>query len=145
MGGRCLRMAWGRESSCRIADASIASALTRLCSMELPRKLEFFRIFHLKIKPSSSSSEFSLKNVFFWGTSCWCSSKIKKVWGEHISCNCSLWVPSQFLNFYHAFDLNNGKKLWPINIYQFERFLTFWVTLIHNFKPNELILEKTWY
>ena len=28
-----------------------------------------------------------------------------------------------FYYFYNVFDLNNGKKLWPINIYQFGRLL----------------------
>ena len=63
--------------------------------MELPRKFEFFPISHYKTILFSSESEFSMKNVFFWGTSCWCSSKIKKVEGGLISCNCSLWLPLQ--------------------------------------------------
>ena len=60
-----------------------------LCEMELPRKFEFFPIFHYKTILFSSESQFSMKNVFFWGTSCWCSSKIKKVEGGLISCNCN--------------------------------------------------------
>ena len=67
--------------------------ITILCEMELGRKFEFFPIFHYKTILFSSESEFSMKNVFFWGTSCWCSSKIKKVEGGLISCNCSLWLP----------------------------------------------------
>ena len=75
-----------------------------LCEMELPRKFEFFPIFHYKTILFSSESEFSMKNVFFWGISCWYSSKIKKLGGALISYNCSLWAPpSTFLIFelYH--------------------------------------------
>ena len=64
-----------------------------LCEMELPRKFEFFPIFHYKTILFSSESEFSMKNVFFWGTSWWYSSKIRNVEGGRISCNCSLWAP----------------------------------------------------
>ena len=61
--------------------------------MELPRKFEFFPIFHFKTILFSSEFEFSMKNVFFWSTLCESSSKIKKVEGGLISCNCSLWLP----------------------------------------------------
>ena len=67
--------------------------ITLVCEMELGRKFKFFPIFHYKTILFSSESEFSMKNVIFWGTSCWCSSKTKKVDGGLISCNCSLWVP----------------------------------------------------
>ena len=50
--------------------------ITLLCEMELGRKFKFFPIFHYKTILFSSESEFSMKNVIFWGTSCWCSSKI---------------------------------------------------------------------
>ena len=53
----------------------------------------FFSIFHYKTILFDPESEFSMKNVFFWGISCWCSSKIKKVEGGLISSNCSLWLP----------------------------------------------------
>ena len=55
--------------------------ITLLCEMELGRKFKFFPIFHYKTILFSSESEFSMKNVIFWGTSCWCSSKIKKLGG----------------------------------------------------------------
>ena len=67
--------------------------ITLVCEMELGRKFKFFPIFYYKTILFSSESEFSMKNVIFWGTSCWCSSKTKKVDGGLISCNCSLWVP----------------------------------------------------
>ena len=67
--------------------------ITLVCEMELGRKFKFFPIFYYKTILFSSESQFSMKNVFFWGTSCWCSSKIKKVEGGLISCNCSLWLP----------------------------------------------------
>ena len=67
--------------------------ITIVCEMELGRKFKFFPIFYYKTILFSSESEFSMKNVIFWGTSCWCSSKTKKVDGGLISCNCSLWVP----------------------------------------------------
>ena len=35
------------------------------------------------------------------------------------------------MHFYNAFDRNNGKILCPIKFFQFERFLTFWDTLIY--------------
>ena len=41
-----------------------------LCEMELARNFEFFPIFHYKTIIFSSESEFSIKNVIFWGTSC---------------------------------------------------------------------------
>ena len=44
--------------------------------------------------------------------------------------------PSFLLHFYHAFDLNNGKKLCPINIKLFGRFLTFWTTLVSNLQEK---------
>ena len=53
--------------------------IKHLCEMELLRKFKFFRFFHYKTILFSSESEFSMKNVFFWDTSCWYSSKIKKV------------------------------------------------------------------
>ena len=64
--------------------------ITLVCEMELGRKFKFFPIFYYKTILFSSESEFSMKNVFFWGTSCWGSTKIE---GGLISCNCSLWVP----------------------------------------------------
>ena len=73
-----------------------------LSKMEVQRKFEFFRIFHLK-KKNSSGSDFYMKNVFFWSTLCKSSSKIKNVGGGLISCNFSLIAayepPSQFHNF----------------------------------------------
>ena len=53
--------------------------ITLVCEMELGRKFKFFPIFHYKTMLFSFESEFSVKNVIFWGTSSWCSSKIKKV------------------------------------------------------------------
>ena len=74
--------------------------ITLVCEMELGRKFKFFPIFHYKTMLFSFESEFSVKNVIFWGTSCWCSSKIKKYGGVLISYNCSLWAPpSTFLVF----------------------------------------------
>ena len=74
-----------------------------LSKMEVQRKFKFFQIFHFKKRKKSSGSEFYMKNVFFLGTSCWCSSKIKNVGGGLISCNFSLIAayepPSQFHNF----------------------------------------------
>ena len=69
--------------------------ITLVCEMELGRKFKFFPIFHYKTMLFSFESEFSVKNVIFWGTSCWCSSKIKKYGGVLISYNCSLWAPRQ--------------------------------------------------
>ena len=74
--------------------------IKHLCEMELLRKFKFFRFFHYKTILFSSESEFSMKNVFFWGTSCWYSSKIKKLGGALISYNCSLWAPFNFPNFW---------------------------------------------
>ena len=53
--------------------------ITLVCEMELGRKFKFFPIFYYKTMLFSSESEFSMKNVIFWGTSCWCSSKIQKI------------------------------------------------------------------
>ena len=50
--------------------------ITLVCEMELGRKFKFFPIFHYKTILFSSESEFSMKNVIFWGTSCWWTSKI---------------------------------------------------------------------
>ena len=73
--------------------------ITIVCKMGLGRKFKFFPIFHYKTMLFSFESEFSVKNVIFWGTSCWCSSKIKKYGGVLISYNCSLWAPRQLLKF----------------------------------------------
>ena len=69
--------------------------IKHLCKMELLRQFKVFRFFHYKTILFSSESEFSMKNVIFWGTLCWCSSKIKKYGGVLISYNCSLWAPLQ--------------------------------------------------
>ena len=69
--------------------------IKHLCEMELLRKFKFFWSFHYKTILFSSESEFSMKNVFFWGTSCWGGTKIKKLGGVLISYNCSLWAPVQ--------------------------------------------------
>ena len=53
--------------------------ITLVCEMELGRKFKFFPIFHYKTMLFSFESEFSVKNVIFWGTLCWCSSKIKRI------------------------------------------------------------------
>ena len=72
-----------------------------LCEMELPRKFEFFPIFHYKTILFSSESEFSMKNVFFWGTSCWCSSKIREIGrGNHKVQLQLMSPPFNFLNFW---------------------------------------------
>ena len=36
----------------------------------------------------------------------------------------------QFLVSCNALDLNNEKMLWPIQIYQFQRIVTLWATLL---------------
>ena len=51
--------------------------ITQLCEMELPRKFEVFRSFHYKTIIFSSESEFSMKNVFFWGI----AQKLRKLKG----------------------------------------------------------------
>ena len=74
--------------------------IKHLCEMELLRKFKFFRFFHYKTILFSSESEFSMKNVFFWGTSCWGGTKIKKLGGEFISYNAAYEPPrSTFLIF----------------------------------------------
>ena len=74
--------------------------IKHLCEMELLRKFKFFRFFHYKTILFSSESEFSMKNVFFWGTSCWGGTKIKKLGGVLISYNAAYEPPrSTFLIF----------------------------------------------
>ena len=77
--------------------------ITLPCEMELGRKFKFFPIFHYKTILFSSESEFSMKNVIFWGTSCWCSSKIKKIRrGTHKLQLQLMSPPSTFLIFWAA-------------------------------------------
>ena len=92
--------------------------------MELPRKFDFFPIFHYKTILFSSESQFSMKNVFFWGISCWCSSKIKKVEGGLISSNCSLWLPLPISLF---FELHQHDVLQKNTF--FNDFSTFFISL----------------
>ena len=56
----------GRHLGMSVYDQSftIYRVNVHLSEMELLRKFEFFRIFHLK-KKDSSGSEFYMKNVFF--------------------------------------------------------------------------------
>ena len=92
--------------------------IKHLCKMEQLRKFKFFRFFHYKTILFSSESEFSMKNVFFWGTSCWCSSKIKKLGGAIISYNCRLWAPLQLFPILYRKCINSYKN-WKINIFMF--------------------------
>ena len=58
--------------------------ITHLCEIELLRKSDFFQIFHYKTINIFQKSQFHIKNVFFWGTICWCSSKIIRIAGGPI-------------------------------------------------------------
>ena len=75
--------------------------IKHLCKMELLRKFKFFRFFHYKTILFSSESEFSMKNVFFWGTSYWCSSKIREIGRGNLKLQLQLMSPPfNFLNFW---------------------------------------------
>ena len=83
--------------------------IKHLCKMELLRKFKFFRFFHYKTILFSSESEFSMKNVFFWDTSCWCSSKIREiVRGNHKLQLQLMSPPFNFLNYW-------AKSTWCIS------------------------------
>ena len=57
----------GRHLDMPICDQSftIYCVNVHLSEMEVLRKFEFFRIFHLKKNKNSSGSDFYMKNVFF--------------------------------------------------------------------------------
>ena len=63
--------------------------ITHLCEIELSGKFNFFQFFHCKTMYDFQKSQFHIKNVFFWGTRCWCSSKITRMVGGQI---CQFWL-----------------------------------------------------
>ena len=64
--------------------------ITHLCEIEQNGKFFFFQFFQKKNIILLFEYFTYIKNVIFWGTSCWCSSKFE---GSLISYNCSFWAP----------------------------------------------------
>ena len=55
--------------------------ITHLCEMEQNGKFNFFQFFQNQNRILLFEYFTYIKNVIFWGTSCWCSSKFDIVWG----------------------------------------------------------------
>ena len=64
--------------------------ITHLCEIQQNRKFNFFQFFQKQNKIFLFEYFTYIKNVIFWGTSCWCSSKFEWLL---ISYNRSFWAP----------------------------------------------------
>ena len=64
------------------------------------RKIQFFQIFHCKTMYYFQKSQFYNENVFFWGTTCWCSSKTLRMVGGQIYQFWLNWPPYHSCNFW---------------------------------------------
>ena len=79
------------------------------------RKIQFFQFFHKQKRVLLFEYFTHIKNVIFWGTSCWCSSKFDIVWGGAHKLQSQLLIPlleAQFLTYINLIYLKRSHFLW---------------------------------
>ena len=74
--------------------------ITHLCEIQQNRKFDFFQFFQKQNWILLFEYLAYIKNVIFWGTSCWCSSKFAIVWGGTHKLQSQLLSPLYKFNFW---------------------------------------------
>ena len=74
------------------------------------KEISFFSIFSLWAYESFLKSWFYIKNLFFWGTFCWCSSNIERMGGRQILQILHIWPPFHCLDFWATLTYNTSKE-----------------------------------
>ena len=87
---------------------------THLCKMEQNGKFNLFQFFQKQNRILLLKYFTYMKNVIFWGTSCWCSSKFDIVWGGAHKLQSQLLSPpleAQFLSYINMMYLKRSHFL----------------------------------